>query len=214
MLEVFKRIFFSILLYLDPIIDKLECILFTETWFTKDTCDHYSISGFEATHIFKKGKRGGGMSVYVRSNIIYTSVKKLNIITNDYEFNFIKIGKQYTNLSKHLVIGTCYRPPSGYLDNLFIKLNDVYEDLEKLNYFQYLIGDFNIDMLKGDIDQDIQLFLSQQVSSAMLPLITIPTRVTSSSSTLIESIIASRITFCLHTYHTYSSLIYLTIIQF
>ena len=55
-----QKNFLSILLYLEPIINKSECILFTETWFTKDTSDHYSISGFEPTHIFRKGKRGGG----------------------------------------------------------------------------------------------------------------------------------------------------------
>ena len=129
----------------------------------------------------------GGISVYVSSNTIYSSINKFTMISRDYEFNFIKISKEYTDLSKNLIIDTCYRPPSGGLDNFIIKLNEVYEDLEKLNYFQYGIGDFNIDMLKQDTDQEIRLFLSQQVSSAMLPLITIPTRVTPSSSTLIDN---------------------------
>ena len=62
-----------------------------------------------------------------------------------------------------------------------IRLNELQEKLEKLNCIQYMIGDFNIDLLKSDNDQEIQLFLSQQVSSAKLPLITIPTKITSSS---------------------------------
>ena len=42
-------------------------------------------------------------------------------------------------------------------------------------------------MLKKDTDQDIQLFLTQQVASAMLPLVTSPTRITASSCTLIDN---------------------------
>ena len=114
-------------------------------------------------------------------------MNKFNIISNDYEFNCLKIMKQYTHLSKNLIIGTCYRPPSGNMDNFMIKLNERHEKLEKLNCIQYMIGDFNIDLLKSDNDQEIQLFLSQQVSSAMLPLITVPTRITSSSCTIIDN---------------------------
>ena len=123
-------------------------------------------------HIFRKRKRGGGISIYVRSKRVYSSIKMFNIISNDYEFQFIKISKKYTNISKNLVVGTCYRPPSGDMDNFLIKLNEINENLDGLNSFQYVIGDFNIDVLKKDTDQDIQLFLTQQVVSA-----TIPTRI-------------------------------------
>ena len=73
------------------------------------------------------------------------------------------------------------------MDNFLIKLNEIHEDLDRLNSFQYVIGDFNIDVLKKDTDQDIQLFLTQQVASAMLPLVTIPTRITAFSCTLIDN---------------------------
>ena len=86
-----QKNFDSILMYFDPIIDKLECILITETWFTRDTADQFSIAGFGAMHIFRKRKRGGGISIYVRSKTVYSSIKKFNIISNDYEFQFIKI---------------------------------------------------------------------------------------------------------------------------
>ena len=72
-----QKNFDSILMYLDPIIDKLECILFTETWYTRDTANHFSIAGFGVMHIFRKRKRGGGISIYVRSKTVYSSIKSL-----------------------------------------------------------------------------------------------------------------------------------------
>ena len=38
------------------------------------------------------------------------------------------------------------------MDIFLIKLNEINEDLDRLNSFQYVIGDFNIDVLKKDTD--------------------------------------------------------------
>ena len=54
---------------------KLSICVFTETWFNSETC--VSIDGFSSYHAFRKNKRGGGVSIYVRDK--YKSRKFHNI---------------------------------------------------------------------------------------------------------------------------------------
>ena len=63
--------------------------------------------------------------------------------------------------------------------------------LEKLKYENksvVLLGDFKADLLKYDSDSDMSDFLDVMFSNALLPHITSPTWVTSSSQTLIGNI--------------------------
>ena len=54
-----------------------------------------------------------------------------------------------------------------------------------------LLGDFNADLLKYDRNSNISDFLDSMYFSLLLPLIFSPTRITSSSATLIDNIFTS-----------------------
>ncbi len=71
-----------------------------------------------------------------------------------------------------------------YLEKLLIKL-----DQEKK--ISYLMGDFNMDLLKADSDEKISEYYDKLTSHLFVPHITLPTRVTSTSKTLIENIISN-----------------------
>ena len=63
--------------------------------------------------------------------------------------------------------------------------------LEKLSYGNkdiILMGDFNIDNLKYDKNNDSAAFLDMMYENVPLPYISSPTRVTSRSQTLIDNI--------------------------
>ena len=53
----------------------------------------------------------------------------------------------------------------------------------------YLIiaGDTNIDLLKHENDLDMNMFLFSLLSSGLLPLITLPTRISGRSATLLDN---------------------------
>ena len=55
------------------------------------------------------------------------------------------------------------------------------------------MGDFNIDLLKYDTNKDSTMFLDIMYTNFLLPYITIPTRVTTHSKTLIDNIFSSNI---------------------
>ena len=50
------------------------------------------------------------------------------------------------------------------------------------------MGDFNIDIIKCPLDQDASIFLNANSSFGLFPLINSPTRITSTSATLIDNI--------------------------
>ena len=65
---------------------------------------------------------------------------------------------------------------------------DFIEKLASENKTTYLSGDFNIDLLKVDTDNKINDFYNSLSSNLFIPHITLPTRITSHSQTLIDNI--------------------------
>ena len=80
---------------LDTYVERLHIICLTETWLNQRTADIYNINGFKAINNFRKKKRGGGVSILVKNNIVYQPLKKLLKMTTDIETLFIKINKYY-----------------------------------------------------------------------------------------------------------------------
>lgn len=52
----------------------------------------------------------------------------------------------------------------------------------------YIAGDFNIDLLKSDIDERTSSIFNNQLSYSFFPSIVKPTRITDASATLIDNI--------------------------
>ena len=57
-----------------------------------------------------------------------------------------------------------------------------------------LIGDFNINLLNYNSDSDISSFIDTMYSSSFYPTINSPTRITTTSDTLIDNIVYNDIT--------------------
>ena len=63
--------FDSLLQFIEPIIDRLHCIIITETWFQSQNVNLYNIQGFKATHNFRTKKRGGNL--YKKLHYLYSN---------------------------------------------------------------------------------------------------------------------------------------------
>ena len=70
---------------------------------------------------------------------------------------------------------------NDYLKHLMVKL-------AKENKNIYLIGNYNIDLMKTEEDTNISNFLDTLTSNLFVPHIISPTRFTSNTSTLIDNI--------------------------
>ena len=55
-----------------------------------------------------------------------------------------------TTVGKKIVVGTIYRPPKGKFEIFETNLSKILTKIDKSKKITYLMGDFNIDLLKTD----------------------------------------------------------------
>ena len=88
----------------------------------------------------------------------------------------------------------CYRPTKGESNKLatFIQNNIINKSLiEKKKSF--IVGDFNLDCLKFDVNEKIRSFYDHVFEKDAIPIINRPTRVSDHSATLIDNIITTEV---------------------
>ena len=69
----------------------------------------------------------------------------------------------------------------------------VLENLNKYKCHSYILGDFNIDLLKTNCHAPTAKFINLIFSSSFIPLINRPTRVTDTTATLIDNIFTNNL---------------------
>ena len=72
-------------------------------------------------------------------------------------------------------------------------LNKLLDKVSKENKTIFLLGDFNVDLLKYESHPPTNEFLDSLSSNMFLPYILLPTRVTSHSKTLIDNIFSNHV---------------------
>ena len=100
------------------------------------------------------------------------------------------------NNNKHLYLCNIYRPPRDNLNiesiHQFIdEVNVVLSDLNRHNSLITVLGDINIDLLHIYDRIAFKDYLDNMISQGLYPMITLPTRLTDHSSTLIDNIFSN-----------------------
>ena len=90
---------------------KFDYIALTETWLCTDNADSYGIPGFHHEYLTRSNKVGGGVSIFVRDNLIYKTRPDLSEINSTIEMLWIEIDRKSTNSNSNTLIGVIYRPP-------------------------------------------------------------------------------------------------------
>ena len=143
----------------------------------------YSINGYKNVDNFRADKRGGGVSLLVKDNMNFSRRKDLDILSTEVESVFIELDKKEVTGNKNVIIGVIYRPPNSNLDTFFEYMNVVLEKKKKENKLCYLLGDYNIDLLKTETHTKTGEFIDLMFASHFVPLINKPTRVSEKSAT-------------------------------
>ena len=161
----------------------IDILVFTETWFTKVSC--VEIPMYHSYHSFRNNRMGGGVSIYVRNKIKSVNITENYLNYDSFEYSVVGI-YDTSGLEKMLII-SIYKPPDIAM-NIFLS-----QFCDLVSYFSsndkiFIVGDFNIDITKEEISCD---FVNALYSYGFIPLITKPTRITCSSSTVIDHIWAN-----------------------
>ena len=92
------------------------------------------------------------------------------------------------NAKKNIVIGFIHRISNTNMMDFNATMENALEQLRMENKLVYLMGDYNIDLLNSKKHDLTNEFVDVLYCNEFLPLISRPTRITSTSATLIDNI--------------------------
>ena len=129
------------------------------------------------------------MGIYINENMSFLKRDDLTIfIPHVIESLFVEVK---INSKKWIKVGVIYRPntqPHADMDLFADTLSEITSKISNENKKSYIMGAFNIDLLKFQTHGKTNDFIESTISKGYLPLITKPTRVTIYSATLIDHI--------------------------
>lgn len=165
-----------------------EIIAVSETWLSTETDSLYNIEGYDFVSRPRNSKSlGGGVGIYYKNELNARICPEL-CSSICIECVFIEIVQQG---SPNIIVGAIYRPPNNDIVQFNAEFHNLLGKLSlvaKKNTNIALAGDFNIDLLLADSSSSTQLFLDNLSSYSFVPTISLPTRITSSSSTLLDNV--------------------------
>ena len=163
-----------------------DVIVLTETWAKDETQYSFQIPGYNSLHNFRKNKRGGGVSIFIKDTYKYTSIDELDI--SEEAFESIGATIYYPESEKSFNVIGVYRPPDKSVNDATEKLRYLIND--KLLHRQETIitGDFNICLLKEEHSEQTKDFMNMMKEYFFRPLITRPTRFSDNGATVIDHI--------------------------
>ena len=124
----------------------------------------------------------GGVGFYIKTSINFVVCSNLNV--PNLENLCLEIRKHN---SKPFLIATWYTPPCSSID-LFLHYESFLEKLDSLGLEYYLLGDLNCNLASLQNDSNTRRLCEISDLFGLQQLITEPTRITESSSTLIDLI--------------------------
>ena len=168
----------------------LDAICLQETWLSADSdLSLLQLPGYNLISLGKSCSAHGGVCIYLKDNYEY-SIINLGLTPESWDGLFIEITVQDNyNIYKKLALGNIYRPPRPNVENVKEFINDINYVFEKLKQFKLvtITGDFDINLLNFQHNTSVNDFLNNLIANGYLPKITVPTRRTQQTGTLIDN---------------------------
>lgn len=157
---------------------------FQETRLNNNIASLFQLPGYNF-YTQSRSTEGGGVALYVSDS--YPSFLIRNMCFTESYLECVAAEIKCPN--GLYVCASMYRSPKGEIQRFIEKIYDLLTLISEKHYKGiYLLGDWNIDLLKIDNDPIVSQFVNIMYSFSYTPLITKPTRVTDNCATLIDNI--------------------------
>ena len=165
----------------------------TETRLTtkKDPVNSTEIPDYNIEHTPTESDKGGAF-LYISKKINYKTRDDLKIYKKKLlESKFIEV---LSDSNKNAIVGCIYKHPGLTIQEFnFDFLYPLIDKLATENKNIVLLGDFNVDLLHYESNNPTREFLDLMFSASLTPQITVPTRLTVRSKTLIDNIFTNSV---------------------
>ena len=127
--------------------------------------------------------------MYTSNKFHFQTIEEYNIENADCENLGIKL--QNSKIKENYVVGVVYRRPTSRHDDFIDAINCSIDKSAKSNQTFYLLGDFNTNTAPNATNSSANKLINMLLSNNCHPVITIPTRVTNTSHTIIDNIVTN-----------------------
>lgn len=143
----------------------IHAILISESFLKPSLAStNYALPGFILLRNDRTGKGGGGVAIYLRSNLKFKIISQsLSAYHGSFEHIFIEINFN----SVKFLLGVVYAPPTI---DYFSEFETLLENLLHLYEHNLIMGDFNTCLIKNDSRSKKLNFLISSINASILPL--------------------------------------------
>ena len=178
------------------IVNPISIVCLQECWLSeKDDINMLNLENYELIHQTNQCCAHGGLIIYVHKQFKCKHLNNINLQSTDWEYLCVEVSHRKPH-SKKYIICNVYRKP-GVILNEFEQFVQEFElfmvNIKNLKHSSYLCGDYNIDLLRINTDRHFCQYFNNIIANGFLPLITLPTRISDRSSTLIDNIFTNDI---------------------
>ena len=111
----------------------------------------------------------------------------------DYQFLWVELDKVDTGSETNIIVGVVYRRPGSDISTFNDTLSDTLTIIKNEKKESLHSGDYNLDLLKPDSHNPTNDFILTNFTHSFIPQINKPTRVMSSTATIINNIFTNTI---------------------
>ena len=139
---------------------------------------------YNCEYILPKSKKCGGSCILVRKNFKYH-------VRNDLRLSFDETEDVWLDLEvndQKVIVGSVYRHPGTNLNEFQNEFEKTLQNIDKECCHSFIGGDFNLDGLKIETHRKTAEFYECLMTLNFIPTITLPTRITETTMTLIDNV--------------------------
>ena len=168
----------------------LDIILLCETFLSDVKNLNCEIDGYSLVERHRTKGRGGGVAILIKNGIKFKELRDLTVFNEGLlESLFLEI----TFDTQKVIIAELYRVPGTDIDVFFDQYEEIVRKLQEKNLPVIIGTDQNLDFLKINVHNKTNQFFDMNLDAGFVPMITRPTRITSTSATLIDNIYCSNL---------------------
>jgi hypothetical protein len=152
-----------------------------ETWLDVESAKGVGLEG--------KDKGGGGVALFIKEGLTYNTRPDLWIFEEGkFKSVFVEINRGGGH--RNDVVGVVYRPSRTALSVFNERMAQL---LGRVGVNGYITGDFNADLIKTGTNGPTAEFFGTFTSGVDYPLVSLPTRLTDETSTLIDNMFTNNL---------------------
>ena len=156
-----------------------------ETWLDEESEKRMTVGGYGVVCASRRRKSGGGVALLVRDGLTFRERPDLGTFTEGvFESVFVEVIRGGGR--RNDIVGVVYRPPGGDVGVFNTEMARVLAGMRGMD--GYIMGDFNVDLIRTGTHGPTSDFLEGFSTGGFYPLISLPTRLTDTTATLIDNI--------------------------